>query len=440
MAITRPLLDSSDDFPIQDDLANLLDVMEQLPVEDVDSEGNRIRATPQPSLVQGIDEWYDGEPSIPTSLKLGRKKPLSKKKGAIKEEEGSVKPVIKDTSEDEITSSRLREIATDIFGEERVDVQEYKDAYTLIVHFPDFIITNGNHEHRIRDLYVLFSVSHTAESTWSVGLAGLRSTLTLSEYNSHYAHSHLPAHNGGIAESFCQGTSQFRAITTGLSARPTEGQWELALLSLERFVTWESLEGGPHIRMGTITSRIPNQNSNYAAEFKCWVDQIPLEVFDLQEGLQVNRCSDRLREFYNDVSSIRGPRASSNNTEAVRNAQINWDNQFRIQLSFKGQPLKMKIILDDGLAENSFIDQVVIDHYNLLLQNQLANFNKRINYEHLRFRNRDRLGKVPTFQQADINHYKATTGKDRAAARARRKQGVVGRVNNLRKREDHRFG
>lgn len=455
MASTRTE-DDSEDFPIQDDLVNLLDLMDQFPIVDVDSATGRVIS---PRIIQDVDDEGPDDPFFdegPSNTQPGNPPPVMRRKMSRADRKGQprklpvtnkepvvtepAKPVVKDTTDDIITPSRLLDIAAEIFGVERVDLQKVSGtAYTLIIHFPDFIINNANRNtHRIRDLFVVFGVAQNT-SSWSISVSGFRSTMTVSEQKSGYSHSHLPTGGSGQIQNFCQGTSAFKTITTALTIKPTEGQWEMVLLSLTNYVMWESLEGGPHIKITSITSGESSRTVNYATELKRWIIDLPVDTFDMRTGLQIN-YSERLKAFYNEVSLIRGPRSSNNSTESVRQLQEYWNSHNVMRQTFKGKRLAMTIIADEGPEESSFVDQAVIDQYNSLLESYLTNFNKRIDYEYLHYRNRGSLGKIPTFEQADVDHYKATAGKDRATARARRKQGVVGRVNHIRKREDNRLG
>lgn len=440
--------EDQDDFPLQDDLSNLLDLMDQFPVEDVDTDGRRLVSTVSPQDVAVPNYWEDIINVVQSDTSGPKRKPLPKnkpKRVLLPAEGGSIAekppiPVVRDTADDIATPERLRLIAEDIFGSERIDLQKSSSSrYNLVILFPDFIITNelGN-THRIRELYVQF-VAEQGTTSWGVSFNGSRGTLTVSEVNTKYAHSHLPqAAVGGTWQSFCQGSSAFKVLTTALALKPTEGKWEMVLLSLENYLKWESLEGGPHVKMAAITTGERRNNPNYRTELRGWADQIPLDTFDFRSGLQLNP-SEQLRKFYNCTSDIRGlsPSSSPDNVRAVSD---HWHANNRMKITFRGVTPRMKIIPDDGATEDTFIDEVVITEYNTLLESYLVNFNKTIDYEYLRFRNRGRLGKIPSFQQADINYYKATAGKDRPSARSHRKQRVVGRVNNLRKREDNRFG
>lgn len=430
--------EDEDDFPLHDDLSNLLDVMDQIPVEDVDGEGRRIVSNPALAApVSPVSRTKAGSKS--------RKKEVAVTDDDVDDEviaEAAPKPapVVRDTSEDRITPKRLEAIAGEIFGTERVDVHiSSSSRYSLYVLFPDFVITNSDgNTHRIRELYVSFTIEDQG-GRFTVEIKGTRGTLTVSEANTNYAHSHLPlGASQGVFHNFCQGSSVFKTITTGLVVRPTEAQWELALLSLENYVKWESLEGGPHALFSSITSGSSRNNINYLAELKRWVSEVPTDAFDMgSAGLTLNP-SGKLRKFYDQASMIRSTQGSG--TRSVETWQSEYDRNYQMSFRFKTREVKVKIIPDDNATSSTFIEESVVEQYNAILQSNLTNFNKRIDYEYLRFRNRARIGQSDSIQQADINYYKATTGKDRIAARSRRKQGVVGRVNNLRKREDNRFG
>lgn len=160
----------------------------------------------------------------------------------------------------------MEEAAIQVFGEDYVDFTNGG----LIIHFPEITIKNRDgQEHEILNLYVqlFWNMSASGELTsFSNYIKGFRTTLTYEEANSNYIHSHLypmsefqegdDEEEGGISlepSTFCLGgNSDINTILSTLNMEFSLDQYMILLLSLDDFVRWESLDGGPHILLGDI--------------------------------------------------------------------------------------------------------------------------------------------------------------------------------------------
>jgi len=169
----------------------------------------------------------------------------------------------------------------DYFGENRVDIIETidKQTYTKVyIWFPKETISNSKEQkHTIYDLYIKISF---VDSKF-VDMRIIRTSFTLAELHSGYSHSHSPAHP-------CLHTDANICTYTGaryccLGAGPL-GQLmgtyidSNILMSLciyiEKWVRWESLEGGPYIKMEKI--------GNIGLE----VASLPFELYSLKDLLE----------------------------------------------------------------------------------------------------------------------------------------------------------
>tara|TARA_R110000823_G_scaffold97346_5_gene211529 strand:+ start:125 stop:1813 length:1689 start_codon:yes stop_codon:yes gene_type:complete len=147
----------------------------------------------------------------------------------------------------------------------------------LLVRFPSFTIVNKeNHTHSISDLYVAIPFKCTESEVGNTGIwvdtlqtassniYGCRGTMTTSEHKSGYRHSHL-----GSAKStynkfskFCLGGGSSIAMSLAeLSNNFSVDRFELFLYELSAYVKYESIEGGPYIRMANIKN-LGNTNSH----------------------------------------------------------------------------------------------------------------------------------------------------------------------------------
>lgn len=366
---------------------------------------------------------------------------ISEEKETNQSEDTSIGPPVIDTGDDNITKPRLYQIASDIFGEELVDVQGTNTSFHLYILFPEINITNSKgHKHLIRELFVKFSIA-VSNYGYSTQMTGMRTALTPAEVARSYGHSHLPQEAAkGQFVDFCQGNSLFKAITTNLISRPTEDQWTLALLSLTKYLEWESLEGGPHKEMRNIGVDSSFRPINFAAELLRFIDYLPSRVLDITDRLELNYGSPQLYEFYN----LHSPHKSLQRDETLvaDEMQIDWNTHNRLDFTFKGKKQSMRIVprkVGVTMEEVTTVEPAIVEEFNMVIVQHLTTFNKLLNYEFLKYKNRAVLGKVPTFEQADINHYQAIAREYRLRARKSRKPRVVGRVNHIRKREDNRF-
>ena len=132
------------------------------------------------------------------------------------------------------------------------------EPYLLTIKFPNIEITNGNNlKHTISDLYVRWAFKEGF--VISRRLAGVRGLVDYVEYKCGYSHSHLPSvsYTNNVPEfnTFCLGSGDF-ATANSEWAMPdhefTQEGFELLLYQLDGYVKWESLQGGPYMRIENI--------------------------------------------------------------------------------------------------------------------------------------------------------------------------------------------
>lgn len=153
--------------------------------------------------------------------------------------------------------NKIYEIAKDIFGESRVDLQRSIDVddsslvndlfnrdymHILLIHFPELEITNSKQErHTIEDLYIGLTISIDG----SAGIfRGIRATLEAKEVNARYGHSHLSCGHYHFS-GFCLGRGNFSDNMAILKTEYDEELWEICLTQMIFYLEWESLVGGP---------------------------------------------------------------------------------------------------------------------------------------------------------------------------------------------------
>lgn len=403
------------------EMDNLMAAMDRLPIVDAEEEapvlqhgslsGTISRSPSQPPRVTPIPV------TMVNTAVAEEVKPKRKQEPQIEEELDGTKRA---------TPSKVFEFAKEIFGEERVRME----GYELTVHFPVIEITNGTDKHTIKDLFVKTAVP-------APYFYGTRTTFTFPEWQSQYAHSHLPASAArGSFEHFCLGRSNFAAMVSNTSANPSEENWYFLLLSLTKYLEWESLEGGPHRKIREISAGNSSRNIDYPTRLLEFITHLPVETLEYNNGLSLNVQSSKLRQFYEDYSPIKS--VGDDRVAEIRTAITQMRRNYRFAVTeFNGVSIEGKITSETEQAK--FVDEAVMRQFNEAIQRNLIKFNKSFNYEYLKSVNKPALGAVPVIQSSDLDNYKVTAGKNRLASSTGSRARVVGRIDHFRKREDNRF-
>lgn len=167
--------------------------------------------------------------------------------------------------------SIVHEIFNNFFGEENVDLQES----TILVHFPKVTVTNENDRSiDITHLWVKIELGH--DGTIQGVFQMMRSEYTTEQFISGYCHSHMPpvnSENFNRWNSPCLGQGPIRTTITSLSTNFSEEIWELFCLELSKYVTIESLTGGPYM----LLERVGACNENSLEEEE--IINFPLQIF-----------------------------------------------------------------------------------------------------------------------------------------------------------------
>lgn len=136
------------------------------------------------------------------------------------------------------------------------DIQIQDNSYyMIIVRFPEVTVKNGKKmETNIKDLFVRlpFNTDWTSHSR----MEGRVLTFDYAHFHSSYSHSHLNRNQGTSWNRFCLGSSELSAISTEWQMYDHEFdimEFELWMYQIDAYVQWESLQGGPYIRMETIS-------------------------------------------------------------------------------------------------------------------------------------------------------------------------------------------
>ena len=134
----------------------------------------------------------------------------------------------------------------------------YKEKDDILIFFPELEIKNKYNEHHIiKELYVKLNLTDE-----NFNISGIRTKATVDEINTHYLHSHLPGqlYNNNLKFSnFCLGRGPLISDVSFIlenRSNATEGMWVAFCKDLDDYVRWESIDGGPYIKMSSIAKSI----------------------------------------------------------------------------------------------------------------------------------------------------------------------------------------
>jgi len=127
----------------------------------------------------------------------------------------------------------------------------------LTIYFPEILIKNSKGtEHLIKDFYISLFFDNNFRIFYNI--YGRRATYTLEEYEVSYGHSHLSRDNHNWTK-MCLGDdtpiSNLMCTLASTSNSFSEASLMKLLLLIQGYIGWESLEGGPYVKMQDITSR-----------------------------------------------------------------------------------------------------------------------------------------------------------------------------------------
>lgn len=328
------------------------------------------------------------------------------------------------------TKDQIEALANEIFGEKRVFVKETERTnsvvFDIIVHFPTIEITNElKNKHIIKDLYVNTVLSITKDSTHGyIRVMGIRRAFSLKEYESQYSHSHLPKwHNmyGYMWHDFCTGASQFTGVKMNLSTSLEEDDWRIYFYSLQKYLSWESIEGGPYTQINSIAYRSTVPDSELKDKLRTICMDIPTSTFSFFNGCKVIDQHPKLYEHFNVHSSIRKldkytpEEKKLKCKEGVSILNRGWRSTNGTPFMFKDKKVRIKITDKEG--DNNTLSTDVVDVYCKIITEELNAFNKEKQHEYLRQKNSERVfGKDRAFRLSDTSNIKEITESDKFPA------------------------
>lgn len=301
--------------------------------------------------------------------------------------------------------SDILEIANDIFGEDRVyipsnqiDLFLVDYTYSLYIHFPILTITNSRKEkHIIKDLYVKFDISSDSSySSLDINMYGRRLTLSISEFESNYGHSHMSGRSEKQFNPFCLGSSDFARLILDTKIEKTEYAWNMMLLSLENYLKWESIESGPYKYMNSICYGEQIEESTaipYLAEIISGIDKKNWVYSDNQLSLSTDDC---IYDYFDKNSKLRSVNFNNKKTLERKLKSIS-DSLDGYSFRWKDKDIKVSVYDDIGSQEDEQLNSSVVELYNRIIHNQFNLFNLKKTKDEYKQRNHKKIfGEIST--------------------------------------------
>lgn len=316
------------------------------------------------SLITGKKKFKDKGPKIYTQLTLEMK------------EDESLNHLKRVTKIEEVY-----ELAQKIFDDENLHI---KDS-NLYIKFPKLEMTNsGGEKHTIYDMLIKMAIgAGSGERQVYTSFYGMRATCTSVEVECGYSHSHLEASNFGRFTQFCLGSSDFYILKQNVDIEPSVANWMLLLMSIENYLSWESLEGGPHIKIQNIkypSTNVPN--SQIKTEALRLVPLLPPECIDVSSFSLIDGIV--FRDFVNKNSRIRKQRTTGGFTEQQEKRHEATFLERGKGMAWKNDKLFFSVIKSPIEEDNSdvTVDEDITANYIMYINNELNQFSK--NYQHER--------------------------------------------------------
>lgn len=165
---------------------------------------------------------------------------------------------------------------------DKCDIYTYEDRNStldknIVVAYAhdNFVITNSkNHKFIINGLIskIIYGIDISSHQVKLKGYRGIRSKKSYIEYKTRYAHSHLRSQNE--ENSYCLGSSDLSTrILNPCNVSNLDIIYDIILL--DNFVKWESLEGGPYVKMQQIfDSCISNYYGSLSSKIELTEEQL----------------------------------------------------------------------------------------------------------------------------------------------------------------------
>ena len=244
-----------------------------------------------------------------------------------------------------MTQEAIKETLSSIFGENGYEITFLeRERFSLILHYPYITIKNDFAEkHLIKDLYIQIS----GERKTRKAIRGLRGSLSYGEFSSGYNHSHIMTGVHTNFSDFCLGTSELTMLLYE-DIFESDSFLRYFCIVLENYLSWESIEGVPYIRMNSVSPFGRLSSPNYDAY---WLKNLKLglklevninftikNVLEVEDAIYKEVC--KLDDYYRNYATVNKIGNVYYNTNQARNSNsYNGVNLFK----FNGKDIKLQI-------------------------------------------------------------------------------------------------
>jgi hypothetical protein len=260
----------------------------------------------------------------------------------------------------------------EIFEEVYKDKFDYyinNNKLVCIIHFPEINITNSlKQKHKIIDLYIKLEFR---ENKTISAFNGTRSTVTYEEKISSYRHSHMSA-SGNFYQwlSCCVGESEFAQIYSLLHNTFNKNNLLRFLYQLPDYLSWESLEGGPYIKMSNIKQSnltppiVTTSDISFTYEkLLANINNLPVKINKELIGIfqiEANKLEEIILPFAgnNVCNKVNNEYFLKNKDDQILNniKKYNTEMSNITMFNFKGNKIKPKIIANIDSTSNNTND------------------------------------------------------------------------------------
>jgi len=249
-----------------------------------------------------------------------------------------------------------------------ISIDNSSESITMIIRFPDYEITNGIFNHRIRDLFVKLDFFREINLICLNSIKILRTTYTEKEIVGDYMFSHCSdSPEFTWVSGLCLGHTNFSKIVQNFKSYHSSGEISTLtsfLLQLVEYFKWESLDGVPYKKIEGL-----NKNINNLSFVDVYVNRYVDTETILEAIFKNTKLIDSLRYTFLPNSNLK--------TKNYFEVRLNQDSIDNIDDLLTSLYPEYKYIRIDG---ESYIDN------NL---QSLSSYESRIGEKMLTFKNKD---------------------------------------------------
>jgi len=203
----------------------------------------------------------------------------------------------------------INKVIRSVMDEDTYDVYRDSDYIYIILHFPEITMTNSvEQSHIIRDVYIKMYIRTNSLTLRDIAIA--RSTVTENEYIKKYTFSHC---SRGFSyqwnNNICFGDTTIHELKNDLNIKNSVIDLPYFITLLKSYLSWESIEGTPFIRMDSIVD-----NTQIKAAPQNWTNS------DIINAVNLVLCNTESFEYnFNETNGIACPFIDTKSIEKIEN-------------------------------------------------------------------------------------------------------------------------